>query len=152
MNDLEENKQLGFLVSDSARLLKKIFDRRVKQLGVTRSQWMVLVQLMRQEGLAQTELADLVEIEQPSLVRHLDRLVKSGLLIRRPDREDRRVNRIFLNKKSRGLLEKIEPEALSLLKEFVKGLTGKEQETLFALLSKVKNNLLSLEAEKRQSL
>ena len=70
--DLSRN--FGFLLTDVARLMRTIYDRRVKSLGLTRSQWWVLNNLFRNQGVTQSELADLLEIEKPTLGRLLDRL------------------------------------------------------------------------------
>ena len=47
--NLERN--FGFLVNDVARLLRTTFDRRVRALDLTRSQWWVLNHLFRQDGV-----------------------------------------------------------------------------------------------------
>ena len=41
-SDLDRN--IGFIISDLARLMKIGFDRRIKGLGLTRSQWFLLAQ------------------------------------------------------------------------------------------------------------
>ncbi len=70
--DLSRN--FGFLVNDVARLMRTVYDRRVKSLGLTRSQWWVLNHLFRNPGATQSELAAILEIERPTLGRLLDRL------------------------------------------------------------------------------
>ena len=70
--DLDRN--FGFLLHDVARLMRTLFDRRGRDLGLTRSQWWVLTMLYAKEGVTQSELADLMELEKPTLGRLLDRL------------------------------------------------------------------------------
>ena len=57
--DLSRN--FGFILNDVARLMRTAFDRRVKALGLTRSQWWVLNHLFRNDGVTQSELADILE-------------------------------------------------------------------------------------------
>ena len=71
-------RNFGFILHDVARLLRTEYDRRVASLGLTRSQWWVLTHLYRNEGVTQTELADVLELERPSLGRLLDRLEANG--------------------------------------------------------------------------
>ena len=83
-------KSFGFLLYDAARLLRRDFERRAKQLGLTRAQWSVLAHLARNEGTNQAAAADVLEIEPITLVRLLDRLEAAGWVERRPDPNDRR--------------------------------------------------------------
>ena len=62
--DLSRN--FGFLVNDVARLLRTAYDRRVRALGLTRSQWWVVTHLFRASGVTQSELAEMLEIEKPT--------------------------------------------------------------------------------------
>jgi hypothetical protein len=55
--DLSRN--FGFILHDVARLLRTTFDRRVRELGLTRSQWWVLNHLFRNNGVTQSELAEI---------------------------------------------------------------------------------------------
>ena len=70
--NLERN--FGFLVNDVARLLRTTFDRRVRALDLTRSQWWVLNHLFRQDGVTQSDLAEILDIEKATLGRLLDRM------------------------------------------------------------------------------
>ena len=64
-------RNFGFLMHDIARLLRTNYDRRVKRLGLTRSQWWVITNLYRKDGLTQSELAETLDIERASLGRLL---------------------------------------------------------------------------------
>ena len=72
---------------DVARLLKTYADQRARQFGISRAQWAVLIRINRVEGLKQSELAELLDLQPISLTRLLDRLAESGLIERRPDPE-----------------------------------------------------------------
>ena len=74
--DLSRN--FGFILNDVARLMRTAFDRRVKALGLTRSQWWVLNHLFRNDGATQSELADILEVEKATLGRLLDRMEQKG--------------------------------------------------------------------------
>ena len=87
---------LGFLVHDVARLMRVAYDRRARALGLTRSQWWVLNYLYFNEGITQSALADLLDVEKPTLGRLLDRLEAKGWIARQADRHDRRAKRVYL--------------------------------------------------------
>ena len=84
------------MLSDVARLIRTVFDRRVRDMGLTRGQWLVLTRLYRRPGASQTELADMLEIDRASAGRMIDRMEKNGWVERRPDDGDRRINRLHL--------------------------------------------------------
>jgi len=151
MSDEEDITQdsIGCLLVESARVLRKVFDRRMESLGVTRSQWQGLVHLCHHEGISQSELAERLEIEQPSLVRLLHRLEKSGLIERRVDEHDRRIKRVYLGNGSATLIEAIEVERDALREEFLSGLNKKERELVVTLLGRVKMNLMSIQENGR---
>ena len=51
------DEYIGVVISDVARLLRTEFDRRVRRLGITRAQWLVLTRLHRRPGASHSELA-----------------------------------------------------------------------------------------------
>src|SRR5258708_37007066 len=81
---------LGFLLHDVARLLRRRFEQNARGSGLTRSQWHVLAYLAQNEGINQSGLAVLLEIEPITLGRIVDKLQILGLIERRPDPSDRR--------------------------------------------------------------
>src|SRR5712671_4280986 len=82
---------LGFLLHEVARSLRRRFEQNARGSGLTRSQWQVLAYLAQNEGINQSGLADLLEIEPITLGRIVDKLQILGLIERRPDSSDRRV-------------------------------------------------------------
>jgi MarR family transcriptional regulator for hemolysin len=92
----DEERHIGLLISDVARLMRTAFDRRVRGLGLTRSQWLVINRLHRRPGATQSELAEMLEVEKATAGRMVDRMEKKGWVVRRADALDRRVNRLFL--------------------------------------------------------
>ena len=61
--------RLGFLIHDSARLLRKRFETKGSAYGLSAAQWRLLVRLVKEEGVAQARLAELLEIEPISVSR-----------------------------------------------------------------------------------
>ena len=87
---------IGVVISDVARLLRTAFDRRVRRLGITRAQWLVLTRLHRRPGASLSELAEMMEVEKATAGRMIDRLVANGWVERRTEASDRRVKRVYL--------------------------------------------------------
>jgi MarR family transcriptional regulator for hemolysin len=82
---------LGFLLHDVAQLRWRRFEQNARGSGLTRSQWQVLAYLASNEGINQSGLADLLEIEPITLGRIAVKLQTLRLIERHPDASDRRV-------------------------------------------------------------
>ncbi len=101
------NRELAFVINDVGRMLRTYADYKASQFGMTRAQWVVLARLDRSEGLKQSELAEILDVQPITLTRLLDRLCANGLIERRPDRTDRRAKRLYLTAAARPLLERL---------------------------------------------
>src|SRR3954463_13030008 len=99
MHNMEQS--LGFLISDTARLMRRRFDQKARHLGLTRAQWQVLAHLARNEGINQVGLAELLDVEPITLCRQIDRMEEGGWVVRRPDPGDRRARLLFMTEKAR---------------------------------------------------
>ena len=156
MQDPRPDRNFGFLVHDVARLMRVAYDRRTRELGLTRSQWWVLNNLYFNQGITQSELADLLDIEKPTLGRLLDRLEAKGWLERRADPADRRAKRVYLTGNVQSLMRALRHLAADLRAQALHGLDELEREQLLEALRVIKSNLLrlngngSLEATRRQ--
>ncbi len=146
---LRENleRNFGFILNDVARLLRTTFDRRAKSIDLTRSQWWVLTHLYRRDGLNQSELADILEIEKPTLGRLLDRLETKGWLRREPDPLDRRVKRVFLTDEVKPAMKSLRGIAADFRRDALAGLSQKQREQFVDTLLDIKTNLLVLSSD-----
>jgi MarR family transcriptional regulator, transcriptional regulator for hemolysin len=79
-----------------SRKMRTLFDARVRAEGLTLARARTLMLLGKRDRMNQTELADALEIEAPTLVPLLDGLEKQGLLKRCPVDGDRRAKHIAL--------------------------------------------------------
>jgi MarR family transcriptional regulator for hemolysin len=135
------NREVAFTIMDVARLLKTFADQQARQYGMTRAQWAVLVRLDRSEGLKQSELAELLDLQPISLTRLLDRLAENKLIERRADPNDRRANRLFLTPAARPLLERLSELGTDMMSTVLEGLDAKTIERMLRDLGLVKGNL-----------
>jgi DNA-binding MarR family transcriptional regulator len=137
--DLSRN--FGFLLNDVARLMRTAYDRRIRKLGLTRAQWWVLTHLYRGNGVSQTELADILEIEKPTLGRLLDRLEAKGWVRREHDASDRRVWRVHLTDEVEPALRTMRTIAAELRRDALTGISAAERERFVDTLLAIKENL-----------
>ncbi len=141
-------RSLGFLLGDVSRLVRKRFDERAQALDLTRAQWRVLAQLRRREGLNQRALAEVLEIENITLTRHIDRLEAKGLVERRLDPSDRRARTLYLRPKTRALLGKLRRLSEETRAQALAGISEQEAEQFIDTLLKIKANLGKPESDR----
>jgi MarR family transcriptional regulator for hemolysin len=141
MPQMPLSREIAFTLMDVARLLKTYADQRARQYGMTRAQWAVLVRLDRSEGLKQSELAELLDLQPITLTRLLDRLAENSLIERRADPNDRRANRLFLTAEARPLLERLSTLGEDMMGTVLEGLDAKSMERLLRDLDLMKDNL-----------
>ena len=55
-------ENFGFLIHDVARLMRRDFNRKVQDLGLTQAQWQILVRILHMEGARQSQIADVLEM------------------------------------------------------------------------------------------
>ena len=131
----------GFVVHDVARLLRKRFDQRARALGLTRAQWQVLAHLSRNEGINQSGLADILELENITVGRLIDRLEEAGWVERRLCGHDRRVRLLHLTEKAKPILGRMLALGEETRNDALFGLSQEEQATLLKMLRHVRANL-----------
>lgn len=115
-----DQSRFGALLNETARLWRQRLDARLKPLGLSQSQWLVLVKLPT-EGLSQVLLADLVGVEGASLVGLLDRLETNGWVERRINDADRRAKVVLPTTKAVSARARIQAVAASLRAEVLAG-------------------------------
>jgi|SRR5580704_12081647 MarR family transcriptional regulator for hemolysin len=135
------NREFAFTLNDVARMLKTYADHKASQFGVTRAQWAVLVRLDRFEGLKQSELAEMLDLQPITLTRLLDRLCSNGLIERRSDPNDRRAKRLFLTAAARPVLERLGELGEDMMTTTLNGVSRESVEQIVAQLAIIKENL-----------
>ena len=138
------DRSFGFLLHDVSRLLRIEYNRRVRHLGLTRSQWRVIAHLSRNEGSTQTFLADVLEIENATLARLLDRLEADGWIERRPSPTDRRAKHLYLTEKPAAIIDAMFRISSQLQRDTLNGMPSAEREHLIDSLLGIKRNLLQM--------
>ncbi|HUK06569.1 MAG TPA: MarR family transcriptional regulator [Stellaceae bacterium] len=141
MSDSDLDRSLGFLLHDIARLMRKRFDQRSRHLGMTRAQWQLLSHLARHEGINQSGLAEILEIEPITLARLVDRMVEAGWVERRPHPSDRRQRCLYLTAKARPRFADLRAIAAEVFEDVLCDFNLDERDTLLELLGRMRRSL-----------
>jgi MarR family transcriptional regulator for hemolysin len=112
---------------NTSRSWRQAVDRRLRDLGVSQASWMTIAIVAKaNRSLSQTELADRLGIEDPTMVTMIDRLVKADLVMRVPSDLDRRVKLVTLTETGRTLYGKVKVEADAFRAEVLKNVDEKK--------------------------
>ena len=137
----DDDDYIGYVLSDVARLMRTVFDRRARDIGLTRAQWLVLTRLYRRPGASQSELAEMLEVDRASAGRMIDRMEKGGWLERRHDGEDRRIWRLYLTGEARRIHARMWKEAEATVEDALATLSLSERAQFTRLAAHVKERL-----------
>ena len=113
----------------------------LQKLGLRAGQEMILLQLLSEEGISQTSIAERLSLTQPTICVMLRRMEQCGLVERQPDEEDARASKVYLTKKGRSLEKDVLQAWADLENQTLSGLNTEEQEELHRLLTKIRTNL-----------
>ena len=137
-------RNLGFLFADISRLARLEFDRRVRDLGLTRAQWLFLYYLARQPGCTQSELAEILQLEKITVSRQAERLEKAGWIGREDHVGDARAYHLKLTGRAQRTIRDLDRRADGLRDEYLEGVSSQNRRILLTELTVIKKNLLRL--------
>jgi MarR family transcriptional regulator, transcriptional regulator for hemolysin len=140
MNDFpRQSTGIGVSLQETARAWRLKLDQRLRPLGLSQAKWRTIMLVAHAgEGITQKELAELLGVEGPTLVRLLDRLAGDGWVERRDCQHDRRSKRVYLLDRSRETLKQIEAIAGRLREEILEGIGDTELKQCLATLERIK--------------
>jgi MarR family transcriptional regulator for hemolysin len=144
-------RELAFLINDVGRMIRTYADQEVRRFGMTRAQWAVLSRLERNQGLKQSELAEMLDLKPISLTRLVDRLCDAQLIERRPDPNDRRVKRLFLTPAAKPLVDRLDVLGKEVMEAVLSGVPLAQIDTMLTDLGAVRDNLRDLLQTKNEN-
>ena len=133
----------SFLLDRTARKVKQYAQHQFKtgDFDVTVDQWLVLKNLSENELLSQTELANLVFKDHPTLTRIIDLLCKKGYVERIPHPQDRRSFQLHLTHSGIAKVTELRPKILEIREKAWENLTETDFEEFKRILDTIYQNL-----------
>jgi DNA-binding MarR family transcriptional regulator len=138
----DRDSSAGYLVNHMARLFARHLDDRLKPVGLRIGAFPALLHLWGSDGLTQKDLVERLDIEQPTMAATLTRMERDGLVTRKKDAQDGRVQRIWLTPRGRALQEPATAAASGVNALALAGLADSE---IAALLTQVRRIIGNLE-------
>ncbi len=135
--------ETGYRLADNSRQLRRLFDDRVRSLGLTGPQARLLLSLERAPDQNQAFYAEQLEIEPITLTRIVDRLEDAGWVERQADPADRRARILHLTDKSRGIVTRLRTSVEALFEDMLQGFAPAERELFARMLDRIAANLVA---------
>ncbi|MFZ1480619.1 MAG: MarR family transcriptional regulator [Paracoccaceae bacterium] len=132
-----KDQSAGYLANHMARLFARGLTSRIKPLGLTTGTFPALLELWEKDGLTQKELVVRLDIEQATMANTLARMERDGLVVRKKDVSDGRVQRIWLTDCARDLHGPAVNAAMAENAAALSGLSEAEQGQFIALMQKI---------------
>jgi MarR family transcriptional regulator, transcriptional regulator for hemolysin len=140
-NRRQQEQPVSTLIHEISLMVARLFNRQVKEMGLTHTQWQVLYLLYMNGEQTQTSIADTLMMTKPPLGKVVERLEAAGWVERSDDASDRRAKVVRLTAKIDPLLQSLELLVEDIGSKATHGMTGKEAEQLYKLLKRVHGNL-----------
>ena len=138
----------GALIGQVARRWRALVDARLKEFGLTEASWRPLLHLSKFAAPPrQTDLAESLSIEGPSLVRLLDTLERDGYILRCAD-SDRRTKTIRLTPRGETLQRKIAAVVADTRNQVLAGIADRRLAAAAQVLEEVQRSIHALGASK----
>jgi len=139
----EQFNKYSFLLDRTARKVKQYAQQKFKlgDFDVTVDQWLVIKHLSENGILSQTELAQLVFKDHPTMTRIIDILCKKGYVERMPHPNDRRSFQLLLTNAGNKKVAELRPQIVSIREKAWENLNEKDFEEFKRILNTIYHNL-----------
>lgn len=137
----------SYLLVDVARLMRELFDVRMRPVGLTGSTRRVISYLAREDGQTQASLARKLDVSRVAIGEAVDRLERTGHVERRSDEVDRRKWRVHLTARARSLLPEMYAAGEAAQAEWFRDLSDEDLARLREILDRLRRRLLDLKDE-----
>lgn len=146
--DFDLNKCINFISANTVKKISESFERWLSD-DLTRIQWIALYFISTTERLSQRDLSKLMQINDSSALRLVDRLERDGLVLRQRNPKDRRVVALVLSEKGKKLSEKVMPIGSLFSDQMTKGISDEELEIFQRVQQKMHDNIINDERSKK---
>ncbi len=137
----QQIENLGALLNDASRAVRRRFEYLTSEHGLSVPQWRLLRHILTNGPCNQSILADLLDVEPISVSRMIDRMEQSGWLNREPHPDDRRARIIVPTDKARAIAPQARATAERVYAEALVGFSDSQRRALQTALVAIVTNL-----------
>lgn len=124
------------------RLHKRTVDNAIKELGLHRSQHILLMHLNRcGESFSQKALAEHLQISKTAIAVKIKKLESDGFIERKKQSEDGRFNKVSITEKGMDIVKRTERIFKSIDSRMIEGISTDEIDAFISVTKKMRANL-----------
>lgn len=142
MDNYKIDESFGFLVNRLATAMRRAFEKRLEEYGLTAPQYGFLLRLFEEDGQPLSRIGKGLYCDKPTITGIANRLEKKGFIRKVKDEKDRRVVKAVLTEKGKGLKDPLRKTAMDLNEATTKGFTANEVKLLKSRLKSSLDNVL----------
>ena len=139
--EFDFENSIGYAICTTSHAMRRALQSELSQVGMTLRQWEVLACLACEEGFSQSEMADYLGIEPPTLAGVLRRMERDGWLAREACCDDRRRNRITPTAKAEAIWKQSTEMCHQIRQQATAGLSESQLESLKSTCQRIRLNL-----------
>lgn len=138
---MSEVAPLLFVLGNITKHFRRQVSDRTKDYDITVPQWKVLAQLSVEDGISQSSLARLSEMDAMTISGILERLEARGLAVRSPNPRDSRAKIVHATPLAEARVSEIRAVAKDVYAMALDGIPQDEQTLVLNSLNKIVDNL-----------
>jgi MarR family transcriptional regulator, transcriptional regulator for hemolysin len=140
---------IGLQLTQASRAVSRAFDDALAVAGGSLPVWLVLISLKSRSLASQRELAEVMGIREATLTHHLTSMEASGLISRRRDAANRRIQVVELTEAGEEMFGQLASVAQSFDRKLRRGISAAEVAVLDDLLGRLGANVGATEGALR---
>lgn len=141
MLEFDFENSVGYWICTTSHALRRALETQLSQVNLTLRQWEVLACLACEEGLSQSEMADRLGIEPPTLAGVVSRMERDGWLERKSCCDDRRKNRIHSTARAESIWKRTTEICDDIREQAIAGLDAQTLAGLKSACEHIRHNL-----------
>jgi MarR family transcriptional regulator, organic hydroperoxide resistance regulator len=140
---MSKKREGGYLISQIHQLTGRIFSKKLKdyQIDINHAQGRIIFALWKNDQISINDLSTETALSKSSLTTMLERLEKSGHIIRKQSETDKRITIVCLTSKSSSLRSDYQKITADMIELFYKDFTDSEISQFESSLKKILKNL-----------
>jgi MarR family transcriptional regulator, transcriptional regulator for hemolysin len=132
---------IGLALNRAARIVGRAFDEALTEAGGSLPIWLVLLNVETQQASTQRSLAAALGLREPTLSHHLATMESDGLITRRRDDANRRVQVVAMTDEGRTRFRRLRKAAIAFDQELRRGIDDADLALVDEILARLSANV-----------
>ena len=133
---------IGHKTAAVYRNMQHLLSGRLSDLDIKNGQYDFFYAITLSEGISQKQLSDHFHIGKSTTAKAVKYLVQKGYVIKRKDKKDGRIDRLYLTALGRSFAPEVDRIFKDNIKAATQGLTANELECVMKVMGKILDNLV----------